>query len=138
MLNLLSNCIKFTDDNGSIFVNIFDGEEYITLSVEDTGIGIPEEKVDIIFDRFRQVDKSFTRNYEGSGIGLSLVKSLVEMHDGTISVESKYGVGTKFTIKLPVKVLNKSKEKVDISNNIINTRVEKINIEFSDIYKQHL
>ncbi|CUU50476.1 hybrid sensor histidine kinase/response regulator [Clostridium beijerinckii] len=138
MLNLLSNCIKFTDDNGSIFVNIFDGEEYITLSVEDTGIGIPEEKVDIIFDRFRQVDKSFTRNYEGSGIGLSLVKSLVEMHDGTISVESKYGVGTKFTIKLPVRVLNKSKEKVDISNNIINTRVEKINIEFSDIYKQHL
>lgn len=138
MLNLLSNCIKFTDDNGSIFVNIFDGEEYITLSVEDTGIGIPEEKVDIIFDRFRQVDKSFTRNYEGSGIGLSLVKSLVEMHDGTISVESKYGVGTKFTIKLPVKVLNKSKEKVNISNNIINTRVEKINIEFSDIYKQHL
>lgn len=138
MLNLLSNCIKFTDDNGSIFVNIFDGEEYITLSVEDTGIGIPEEKVDIIFDRFRQVDKSFTRNYEGSGIGLSLVKSLVEMHDGTISVESKYGVGTKFTIKLPVKVLNKSKERVNISNNIINTCVEKINIEFSDIYKQHL
>ncbi|NRT37242.1 PAS domain S-box-containing protein [Clostridium beijerinckii] len=138
MLNLLSNCIKFTDDDGSIFVNIFDGEEYITLSVEDTGIGIPEEKVDIIFDRFRQVDKSFTRNYEGSGIGLSLVKSLVEMHDGTISVESKYGVGTKFTIKLPVKVLNKSKEKANISNNIINTCVEKINIEFSDIYKQHL
>ncbi|WP_238901288.1 ATP-binding protein [Clostridium sp. YIM B02500] len=134
MLNLLSNCIKFTDDDGSIFVNIFDGEEYITLSVEDTGIGIPEEKVEIIFDRFRQVDKSFTRNYEGSGIGLSLVKSLVEMHDGTISVESKYGVGTKFTIKLPVKVLNKSKERV----NIINTCVEKINIEFSDIYKQHL
>ncbi|WP_236896082.1 ATP-binding protein [Clostridium beijerinckii] len=138
MLNLLSNCIKFTDDDGSIFVNIFDGEEYITLSVEDTGIGIPEEKVEIIFDRFRQVDKSFTRNYEGSGIGLSLVKSLVEMHDGTISVESKYGVGTKFTIKLPVKVLNKSKEKANISNNIINTCVEKINIEFSDIYKQHL
>ncbi|OCA98430.1 ATP-binding protein [Clostridium beijerinckii] len=138
MLNLLSNCIKFTDDDGSIFVNIFNGEEYITLSVEDTGIGIPEEKVEIIFDRFRQVDKSFTRNYEGSGIGLSLVKSLVEMHDGTISVESKYGVGTKFTIKLPVKVLNKSKEKANISNNIINTCVEKINIEFSDIYKQHL
>ncbi|AJH01546.1 hybrid sensor histidine kinase/response regulator [Clostridium beijerinckii] len=138
MLNLLSNCIKFTDDDGSIFVNIFDGEEYITLSVEDTGIGIPEEKVEIIFDRFRQVDKSFTRNYEGSGIGLSLVKSLVEMHEGTISVESKYGVGTKFTIKLPVKVLNKSKERVNISNNIINTCVEKINIEFSDIYKQHL
>lgn len=135
MLNLLSNCIKFTNDGGSIFVNIFDGEEFVTLTVEDTGIGIPEEKVNIIFDRFRQVDKSFTRNYEGSGIGLSLVKSLVEMHGGTISVESKYGVGTKFIIKFPVKLLDNSKEKSNMENNITNSYVEKIKIEFSDIYK---
>lgn len=136
MLNLLSNCIKFTNDGGSIFVNFIDGEEFITLTVEDTGIGIPEEKLNIIFDRFRQVDKSFTRNYEGSGIGLSLVKSLVEMHGGTISVESKYGVGTKFIIKFPVKVLANSKEKSNMDNNITNNYVEKIKIEFSDIYKQ--
>ncbi len=135
MLNLLSNCIKFTNDGGSIFVNIFDGEEFVTLTVEDTGIGIPEDKVNIIFDRFRQVDKSFTRNYEGSGIGLSLVKSLVEMHGGTISVESKYGVGTKFIIKFPVKLLDNSKEKSNMENNITNSYVEKIKIEFSDIYK---
>ena len=118
MLNLLSNCIKFTNEGGSIFVNIFDGEEYITISVEDTGIGIPQEKIDIIFDRFRQVDKSFTRNYEGSGIGLSLVKSLLEMHGGIISVESKYGVGTKFIIKFPVKVLNNSKEEDNMDNDM--------------------
>jgi len=135
MLNLLSNSLKFTDGGGSIFVNIFDGEEYITISVEDTGIGIPEEKIDIIFDRFRQVDKSFTRNYEGSGIGLSLVKSLLEMHGGIISVESKYGVGTKFIIKFPVKVLNTSKEVDNVDNDIMNNCVEKIKIEFSDIYK---
>jgi PAS domain S-box-containing protein len=138
ILNLLSNCIKFTNQGGSICVNVFDGEEYITITVEDTGIGIPEEKVNIIFDRFRQVDKSFTRNYEGSGIGLSLVKSLMEMHGGTISVESEYGVGTKFIMKFPVKVLNKSNEKSNVNNNITNNCVEKINIEFSDIYKQSL
>lgn len=69
MLNFLSNAIKFT-------------------------IGIPEDKQDIIFDRFRQVDKSLTRNHEGSGIGLSLVKSLVEMHEGDICVQSEYGKGS--------------------------------------------
>ena len=136
MLNLLSNSLKFTNEGGSIFVNIFDGEEYITISVEDTGIGIPQEKIDIIFDRFRQVDKSFTRNYEGSGIGLSLVKSLLEMHGGIISVESKYGVGTKFIIKFPVKILNNSKQADNVDNDIMNNCVEKIKIEFSDIYKQ--
>ncbi|MEQ8198054.1 MAG: ATP-binding protein, partial [Clostridiaceae bacterium] len=96
ILNLLSNALKFTEVGGSIFVNIFDGEEYITITIEDTGIGIPEEKIDVIFDRFRQVDKSFTRSYEGSGIGLSLVKSLLEMQDATIFAESNYGEGTKF------------------------------------------
>lgn len=137
MLNLLSNCIKFTNEGSRIFVNILDGEEYITISVEDTGIGIPEEKVNIIFDRFRQVDKSFTRNYEGSGIGLSLVKSLLEMHGGMISVESKYGAGTKFIMKFPVKLLNDSNKKHNADNNITNNNVEKIKIEFSDIYQMN-
>jgi signal transduction histidine kinase len=137
MLNLLSNSIKFTELGGSIFVNIFDGDEYITITVEDNGIGIPSDKLNIIFDRFRQVDKSFTREYEGSGIGLSLVKSLVEMQDGSISVESEYGVGTKFTIRFPVRVLdNKDGEvKISLANNTINNCVERIKIEFSDIYK---
>lgn len=137
MLNLLSNSLKFTNEGGKIFVNIFNGEEYITISVQDNGIGIPENKIDIIFDRFRQVDKSFTRSYEGSGIGLSLVKSLLEMQGGAISVESIYGTGTKFTIKFPVKVLkhdnNEEKDKKD--NNMMDSCVEKIKIEFSDIYK---
>lgn len=137
MLNLLSNCMKFTNEGGRIFVNIIDGQEYITISVQDTGIGIPEEKVNIIFDRFRQVDKSFTRNYEGSGIGLSLVKSLLEMHGGMISVESKYGAGTKFIMKFPVKLLNDSNKKHNADNNITNNNVEKIKIEFSDIYQMN-
>jgi len=137
MLNLLSNSIKFTDPGGSIFVNIIDGQEYITITVEDTGIGIPKNNLNIIFDRFRQVDKSFTRKNEGSGIGLSLVKSLVEMQGGTISVDSEYGVGTKFTIRFPVKVLDydNGESKTKLLKNTLNNCVEKIKVEFSDIYK---
>ncbi|MBZ9607137.1 PocR ligand-binding domain-containing protein [Clostridium estertheticum] len=137
MLNMLSNAIKFTNPGGSIFVNISDGEEYITISIEDTGIGIPGDKVNLIFDRFRQVDKSFTRNYEGSGIGLSLVKSLVEIQGGTITVESKYGVGTKFFIKFPVKVLKHDirEESIKAIDNSINDFEQRIKIEFSDVYK---
>lgn len=137
LLNLLSNAVKFTESGGSIFVNIIDSEEYITISVEDTGIGILRDKLDTIFDRFRQVDKSFTRCNEGSGIGLSLARSLVEMHEGTISVESEYGVGTKFTIRIPVKILDydNDKESVKSLNNTMKNCVERIKIEFSDIYK---
>ncbi|MDD7794236.1 sensor histidine kinase [Clostridium sp. 'White wine YQ'] len=136
ILNLLSNAVKFTPAGGEIFVNILDGEEYITITVEDTGIGIPPQKLNIIFDRFRQVDKSFARNHEGSGIGLSLVKSLVEMHSGDIDVESKYGVGTKFIIKLPIRIAdNITREESNKQvNSMIDNCVERIRIEFSDIY----
>lgn len=136
LYNLLSNSIKYTDSGGSIFVNITDGEEYVKITVEDTGIGIDKEKLDIIFERFRRIDTSFTRKNEGSGIGLSIVKSLVEMHEGTICVESEYGVGTKFTISLPVKVLDSKNEGTlnKLINNSINNRVERTKIEFSDIY----
>lgn len=137
ILNLLSNCVKFTDEFGSIFVNVIDGNDYITITVEDTGIGIPREKLECIFERFRQVDKSFTRNREGSGIGLSLVKSLVEMHGGNISVESEYGKGTKFIIKLPARTLdshNNNENQAQYNSNMIDNLVERINIEFSDIY----
>jgi len=137
MLNILSNSIKFTTSGGSIFVNIFDGVEYITISIEDTGIGIPDDKVNQIFDRFRQVDKSFTRDHEGSGIGLSLVKSLVEMQGGEIIVASKYGVGTKFSIKFPVKILKHDSlgESIKVADYSFNDFVDRIKIEFSDIYK---
>lgn len=135
MLNLLSNAIKFSHNSGSIFISISDGPEYVSIFVEDTGIGIPEDKLLYVFERFTQVDNLLTRTNEGSGIGLSLVKSLVEMHGGTISIQSNYGKGTKLTIKLPVKVLYHDGKNIVINrNNIINNPLEKINIEFSDIY----
>lgn len=137
ILNILSNAIKFTNDGGNIFVNIYDGEEFITISIEDTGIGIPDNKLDVIFDRFRQIDKTFTRKCEGSGIGLFLVKSFVEMHGGKITVESKCGIGTKFHIKLPIKIVkdNKKEDNANLYNNNLSDHVERIRVEFSDIYK---
>jgi len=134
MLNLLSNAVKFTPENGDIFVNIYKSEGDVCISVKDTGIGIPEPLQDAIFDRFVQADKSTSRNREGSGIGLSLVKSLVSMQGGRISLSSKYGKGSEFILQLPIKTID-IEEKYDINNNCINNEfVEKINIEFSDIY----
>lgn len=133
MLNLLSNAIKFTPKGKEIIVNIYDKVNFIEISVRDTGIGIPKEKQNIIFERFRQVDKSLTRNREGSGIGLSLVKSLVEMHGGTITVNSNPGEGSEFVISIPVKVLkNGTIKKYDY--NLNDEYIEKISLEFSDIY----
>ncbi|MCY6369170.1 PAS domain-containing sensor histidine kinase [Clostridium ganghwense] len=131
MLNLLSNAIKFTKPKGNIFVVIRDKEDKVVISVKDDGVGIEKQKLKIIFERFRQVDKSLNRNNEGSGIGLSLVKSLAEMHDGKIYVESEYGKGTEFIVELPIKLVE---EKENISDYMIGNEAEKMKIEFSDIY----
>lgn len=136
ILNLLSNAVKFTDSKGSIFINIYDKGEFVEISIRDTGIGIPGDKLDFIFKRFAQIDKSITRKKEGSGIGLALVKSLVEIQGGTISVKSELGKGSEFTITLPVKVVNVE----ETENNIISEESseskykEKLATEFSDIY----
>ncbi|MCY6484933.1 Cache 3/Cache 2 fusion domain-containing protein [Clostridium aestuarii] len=133
MLNLISNAIKFTKPGDEININIFDKNDYVLVSVKDTGIGIPEDKQEKIFERFKQVDPLLNRNHEGSGIGLSIVKSLVEMHDGKISVKSEYGKGTEFIIELPVKII--SDDNADLTNKFTSqTNVQKTEIEFSDIY----
>ena len=115
-------------------VNMYDKGANIIISIKDTGIGIPHDKLDIIFDRFRQVDRSFTRNQEGSGIGLSIVKSLVELHEGKISVLSEYGKGTEFVIVFPVIVMPKENSISRVFEVKAQERIEKIHIEFSDIY----
>lgn len=130
ILNLLSNAIKFTDQKGNILVSIKNENNHIVISVKDDGIGIPEEKQKSIFDRFIQVDKSLFRNNEGSGIGLSLVKSLVEMHGGNIQVKSNLEKGSEFIVKIPVG--NIDKEELEVKYNDVN--IERISLEFSDIY----
>lgn len=135
ILNLLSNAVKFTPRGGSILVDIKDGMDKIRISVKDTGKGIPKEKIDSIFERFVQVDKSFTREHEGSGIGLSLVKALVEFHGGSISVKSQEDQGTEFIIYLPCKLEDAHYDDENLKcEKIGENRIEKINIEFSDIY----
>ncbi|MBX4258232.1 hypothetical protein KTC96_17965 [Clostridium estertheticum] len=136
ILNLLSNSIKFTRSGGSMKVNMYDKGEHIIISIKDTGIGIPPDKLNIIFDRFRQVDRSLTRKQEGSGIGLSIVKSLVELHGGTISVRSEYGKGTEFIIVLPIIVIPKENDILEVFEfeSESQERIERIDIEFSDIY----
>jgi len=135
LLNLLSNAVKFTELGDSIAVTISKKNQWIIISVKDTGIGIAEDKLDIIFERFRQVDKSLTRNHEGSGIGLSLVKALVEKHNGKISVQSEYGKGSEFIVDLPdVYLSDQLLKNNNLEYNLDNDRIKKINIEFSDIY----
>jgi signal transduction histidine kinase len=134
ILNLISNSIKFTNKGGKIMVSLEDKDEQLRITVKDTGIGIPKDKINLIFKRFGQVDKSLKRNREGSGIGLSLVKTFVEMHGGNIYVHSKYNKGSEFVIDLPVKTVEDN-GKIDYS---IGNKVEKIKIEFSDIYPDSL
>ncbi|KRQ87812.1 Sensor histidine kinase TmoS [Caloramator mitchellensis] len=133
LLNLISNAVKFTDKDGYIYVNLYDKKDYIRICVKDTGIGIPKDKIGIVFERFRQVDKSLNRNREGSGIGLALVKSLVEMHGGKVKVRSKLNEGSEFIIDIPTKLKVENSELM--SRNATKSHVESINIEFSDIYK---
>jgi signal transduction histidine kinase len=134
MLNLLSNSIKFTKHGGNIDVTIYDRKEYILISVKDTGVGIPLDMLEKIFDTFAQVDASFRRHAEGSGIGLSLVKSLVKMHEGEITVKSQLGIGSEFIIKLPIKLMESESNAHKHKASDLNYNVEKTKIEFSDIY----
>jgi len=111
-----------------------DKGDSIGISVKDTGIGIPQDKLKMIFDRFRQVDKSLARNREGSGIVLSIVKSLVEMHGGKISVQSEFSKGTEFIIELPIKEVSEENAIHESEEDSFKKRIERVNIEFSDIY----
>ena len=134
ILNLISNAVKFTEPGGNILVNLTDNGEDIIISVRDTGIGISKDKLKVIFDRFIQVDKSLARNREGSGIGLSLVKSLVEMHKGVIIAKSELNKGSEFIITLPCYLMDENNNTIDSNNHVIQGNLEKTNIEFSDIY----
>lgn len=136
ILNLLSNAVKFSNENGNITVLLDANKDFVIIKVKDDGIGIAPEVSDYVFERFAQEDKSFNRKKEGSGIGLSLVKSLVELHGGVVYLEKSVKQGCEFVIKLPNKILDESKNEeiksIDIDNKPL---IQKVNIEFSDIYE---
>jgi len=99
--NLLSNALKFTPVGGCIDVRLAQEDEHVVLEVADTGVGIPEDQLERIFERFYQVDGSASRRYGGTGLGLALVKEIVEAHGGTVKVRSDLGKGSTFRVTLP-------------------------------------
>ncbi|MEG1278045.1 MAG: ATP-binding protein [Cellulosilyticaceae bacterium] len=137
MLNLLSNAIKYTDKQGEINVNVSDKGDYIEIAVKDNGAGMEEDQLKDIFDRYIQVNTPFARRKEGSGIGLSLVKSIIEMHDGNINVSSEVGKGSEFIFKLPIKCYGAMEQSIKSGDLLlgVDKHQEKCNIELSDIIK---
>lgn len=135
MLNLLSNAIKYTPEGGNITVRVKDNAKNNTIgiSVKDDGVGIPKEKHEIIFQRFGQVESKLSRQAEGSGIGLALVKRLVSILDASISVDSELNKGSIFTITLPIKEDFVDEEK-EVFFDTDNRLIHSVNVELSDIY----
>ena len=129
ILNLLSNAIKFSKPNGEIRVTL-KFEDCLYISVTDNGIGIAKENLNKIFDKFTQLDTSFSRKNEGSGIGLSIVKSFVLLHNGKISVKSELNKGTSFLIELPLTETSN----IETEDASYDNLSENVKIELSDIY----
>lgn len=107
IVNLISNAIRYTNCNcereGKIIIRLYREDDFIKISVRDNGIGIPKESLDYIFERFYRVDKSRCRNTGGTGIGLTICKSIIELHNGKIEVKSEINKGSEFIISLPCK-----------------------------------
>lgn len=101
--NLIVNSYNYSNPNSTLTIETIDKGKEVVIIVKDTGIGIPEESLPFIFERFYRVDSSRSRESGGSGIGLTLVKQFIEAHDGSIEVESEINVGTTFSIILPIK-----------------------------------
>ncbi len=129
ILNILSNAIKFTDTGGKIDVNLYIENEQVCISIKDTGIGIQEDKLEVIFENFEQLDTTLSRVCEGTGMGLSVVKKLANLNNIKIEVESELNKGSEFKIILPNNILSKNIKSQDKF-----TQNENIEIEFSDIY----
>ncbi|MDU4936497.1 MAG: HAMP domain-containing sensor histidine kinase, partial [Peptostreptococcaceae bacterium] len=129
MLNVLSNSIKYNKKNGSIDVKIKDTEQLIIISIKDTGVGIPKEKLKSIFERFERADRSTIKTSEGSGIGLSIVKQMVEALNGTIDISSVEDKGTMVKIILQ-KNNPKDLEIIDFNTEYLDERAK---LELSDI-----
>ena len=132
ILNLISNAVKFRKENkGKIIISITHNDEFVNIRVKDNGIGISKNNIDKIFGKYVRLNDERSIIKEGTGIGLSLVKSLVKLHDGEVTVDSEIGKWTEFNIKIPNRT--SIKESIDTYEKYLD-RVEKIRIEFSDIY----
>ena len=102
LLNLVRNAITFTDDGGQVGIKAEADEGFVRVLVVDTGIGIPDADKERVFERFFQVESHLTRKHGGMGLGLSIAKAMIELHNGQIWVESKEGMGSLFCFVLPM------------------------------------
>lgn len=134
ILNLMSNAIKFSQENTNIYVTVEKSQDTLMCSVKDTGIGMEQKHLDNIFERFTQIDDIMVRKNEGSGIGLSLVKSFINLHGGDIKVKSSVGEGSEFTVYLPIKLDENSELEITYEVSDMDAVVLKTGVEFSDIY----
>ena len=132
ILNLISNAAKFSPKGSNICIEIREKTDSIMIIVRDCGVGMKREDLNTIFDKYKKVDNTLIKNTEGSGIGLALVKTMVDLMDGEISVKSELGKGSLFTVSLPVKLLDECQAPTTLKAR--DDRIEQINIEFSDIY----
>lgn len=134
VLNLLSNSVKFGKSDGYIYVNIYIEEDKLYISVKNNGPGISSDIKPYLFDRFTKINKSLNRDKEGSGLGLYLCRSLIELQGGELELISEKEYGNEFLITFPYKQIHID-EKTDMCKSFeINDLVEKVDIEFSDIY----
>ena len=104
--NLVENAIKYNKEHGSVKITLDADHQVFTLEVKDTGIGIPQDSLDKIYERFYRVDKSHSREIGGTGLGLAITKNAVLMHRGSITVSSLEGEGTTFLVKIPLTHIN--------------------------------
>lgn len=118
--NLISNAIKFTF-KGGINVRVNKEEDFAIINVVDTGIGIPEEKLDVIWEEFRQVSEGLSRSFEGTGLGLTIAKKYTELMGGTISVKSEVGIGSTFTVKFPLTSKPEKRKEVIMEEKVISS-----------------
>jgi signal transduction histidine kinase len=103
LINLLSNAIKYSPKGSKAHVALFCENGFVRVDVKDTGLGIPRDALPRLFEKFYRVRCDDRKDIIGTGLGLSLVKQIIDVHNGTISVESEHGVGSTFTVKLPIK-----------------------------------
>jgi signal transduction histidine kinase len=142
LLNLLSNALKFTPSNKSINVKLYikkyKNKNMVCISVQDEGIGIPKDKHSCIFERFGQVNTSLSRQAEGTGIGLHLVKLFVNIMGGRITIESEEGKGSNFIVQIPAARIKNIEDKVNLESDILSQEdsrlIQTAAIELSDIY----
>ena len=135
LLNILSNAIKFNRENGNIDVYMSFDERYVNISIKDTGIGIPKDKIDLLFHRFKKINNRLTKVNEGSGIGLFIAKELVKINGGEMRVNSELGEGTEFIIKLPIKKIESEVlDEIALTSCERENREELYKVELSDIY----